>query len=625
LFMLQDLRKYTQGNAAKIFVGSIVVSFAFFGIESILPKGGGNEIAKVNGEEIYPQQLQQALDTQKRRLMAMMGDKLDPAMLDDEHLRPQTLEALINRTLVMQATAAMKLVISEREIGTVVGSMQQFQADGAFSPDVYKSVLASAGYTPSYFKQSLRDDLLFNQLRSGLVGSDFVTPLELELNTRVISEQRDLRYFTLPIEKFAPVSPVTEAQIETYYTAHQDDFRTQESVDIDYIELALDDFRQPVEETAIQDAYELTKQQAEFKTQNRVSHILFESGAETDVKQRIKKAQEKLSTGVPFADVAKEFSQDVGSADKGGDLGYSNGDTFPEPMEAAIAKLEPGIVSEPIETEAGTHLILVTERKLGEEPKFEDIREQLQKKIQEDAARIVLLRAVESLKDLAFNAEDLGYPAKELHLAVKQADTVTRTQNEGLFSNPALLTAAFSDEVMSAGNNSEVIELGGDKFVVLRVRNHHAPEVKPLLAVRDEVVTAVKQNMARAAIAAEADVALGKLRSGLAIDQFASSHGYPLQLELGVDRRNTKVPPEVLRRVFELPTPAAGTTAKDFVVAPTGDVVIVELLRVNAGEYKVLADVEKQQLLQMLSGESDRLTNDELQRGLRDRAEVTVL
>jgi len=122
--MLQDLRKYTQGNAAKIFVGSIVISFAFFGIESILPKGGGNEIATVNGEEIYPQQLQQALDTQKRRLMAMMGEKLDPAMLDDEHLRPQAIEALINRKLVMQATAAMKLAISEREIGTVVGSNQ---------------------------------------------------------------------------------------------------------------------------------------------------------------------------------------------------------------------------------------------------------------------------------------------------------------------------------------------------------------------------------------------------------------------------------------------------------------------------------------------------------------------
>ncbi len=305
----------------------------------------------------------------------------------------------------------------------------------------------------------------------------------------------------------------------------------------------------------------MLQQEAQFKTQNRVSHILFESGDETNVKQRIEQAQAKLSAGVAFADVAKEFSQDVGSADKGGDLGYSSGDTFPEPMEAAIAKLQPGVVSGPVETEAGTHLILVTERKKGEQPSLEDMRQQLQEKIQADEARIVLLRTVESLKDLAFNAEDLGYPAKELNLVVKQVDAVTRTQNEGLFSNPALVEAAFSEEVMASGNNSEVIELEGDKFVVLRVRNHNVPEVKPLSSVRDEVVAAVAGETARAAIAAESDGALEQLRSGLAMDQFAGSQGYPLQVELGVDRRNTKVPPEVLRRIFELPPPEPDRTA----------------------------------------------------------------
>ena len=116
--MLQNIRKYTQGTTAKIVVGLIVISFAFFGIESILLNGGGNEIAEVNGDPIYPEELQQALDTQKRRLVAMMGEKIDPAMLDDDRLRPQALEALINRKLLMQSAAAMKLAISEREIGT---------------------------------------------------------------------------------------------------------------------------------------------------------------------------------------------------------------------------------------------------------------------------------------------------------------------------------------------------------------------------------------------------------------------------------------------------------------------------------------------------------------------------
>ena len=159
-------------------------------------------------------------------------------------------------------------------------------------------------------------------------------------------------------------------------------------------------------------------------------------------------------------------------------------------------------------------MILVTERKNGEQPSLEDMRQQLQEKIQTDEARIVLLRTAESLKDLAFNAEDLGYPAKELNLVVKQVDAVTRTQNQGLFSNPALIEAAFSEEVMASGNNSEVIELEGDKFVVLRVRNHNVPEVKPLLSVRDEVVAAVAGETARAAVAAESDSGSGAITLG---------------------------------------------------------------------------------------------------------------
>jgi len=621
--MLQDIRQHIQGPAAKVVVGLIVVSFAFFGIESILVDGGGNKIAEVNGESIYPQELQQAMDTQKRRLMALMGDNLDPSLLEDDNLQPQAMESLINRKLLMQSAADLKLAISEQEIGALVGSMQQFQVDGVFSADLYKSVLAGAGYSPAYFKQSLHDDMLLNQLRSGLAGTEFVTPVEHELNARVILEQRDLRYFTIPIEKFTMTSSVTEAQIDEYYAAHLDDFRTEESVDLDYLELRLDDFRQPVEESAILEAYELSKQDAQYKTQNRVSHILFEPG--DAINQRISKAQEKLAAGVAFAAVAQELSQDVGSADKGGDLGYSSGDTFPEAMEAVIAQLEPGVVSGPIETDAGTHLIVVTERKKGEQPALDDVRQQLQEKIQAEEARVALLRTVESLKDLAFNAEDLNYPAKELGLKIKQADKVIRTQNEGLFSNKALAEAAFSEDALSSGNNSEVIEYAADQFVVLHVGKHNTPEQKPLAAVKEEIVAAIRGDMTRAAIIAEANLALEKMRSGLDADQFAKSQGYPLQAEVGIDRRNSTVPPEVLRRAFDLAAPAADKTATDFVIAPNGDAVVIELMRVNPGEYKALSVADKEQLQQMLNSESGSLVNDEFQRGLRERADVSVL
>tara|TARA_B110000503_G_scaffold32105_2_gene52130 strand:+ start:21920 stop:23791 length:1872 start_codon:yes stop_codon:yes gene_type:complete len=623
--MLQDIRKHVQGTAAKIVVGLIVISFSFFGIESILVGGGGNEIAEVNGEPIYPQQLQQALDTQKRRLISMMGDNLDPSMLDDERLGQQALEALINRELLMQSARDMGLVISDPEIGAVVASMEQFQVDGVFSPEVYRSVLSSAGYTPSYFKVSLSDDMLAGQLRSGIAGSEFVTQAELETNTQVISELRDLRFFSIPRENFSTASQITEDQIEAYYNAHQDSFRTPESVDLDYLELTLKQFRQPVEESAVREAYELAKQDASFQSQNRVSHILFEEGAQDDLTRRIALAQTELDSGVAFAEVAKEFSDDIGSADKGGDLGYTSGDTFPESMETVIAQLEPGVVSAPVTTDAGTHLILVTERKAGEVISLKEMRKQLSDTIQADEARIVLLRTVESLKDLSFNAEDLGYPAKELGLTVKQANAVTRTQNKGLFSNLVLVEAAFSEEVLEAGNNSEVLELPGNKFVVVSVRRYNEPDVKPLAAIRAEVLAAVVEETTRTAVVAEAAQVLKQLRAGVPLAQLTESQGYQMQVELGVNRRNTIVMSEVLRRVFELPAPGAESLSADYVLAPNGDAVVVELLQVDTGDYGSLPDAEQAQLQQALSGEFGGLIDNEFQRGLRERAKITVL
>jgi peptidyl-prolyl cis-trans isomerase D len=623
--MLQDIRQSTKGTAAKIVVGLIVITFAFFGIESILVGGGDNEIAKVNGEEIYPQELQQSIDTQRRRLISAMGENLDPAMLEEDRLRGPALEALINRRLLKQSAQEMDLSISEQEIGAVVVGMEQFQADGTFSPEVYKSVLSTAGFTPGSFKQSLYDDMLVNQLRGGIAGTEFVTSAELELGGRVILESRDVHYFIIPLEKFASDSPISEAGIEGYYVEHETDYQTQEVVDIDYIELSVDDFRAPVEESAILEAYELAKNEAQYLTQNRVSHILFESGA-ADQADQVVLAQERLAGGVPFAEVAMELSQDVGSSSRGGDLGFSSGDAFPLEMEVVIAKLEPGVVSQPVETDAGIHLLLVTERKGGEEPRLDEIREQLKDSIQTDEARIVLLRSVESLKDLSFNAEDLSYPASELTLDVQQIDAVARFQDEGLFSNTSLLKAAFSEDVLVEGHNSDVIELPEDRFVVMRVRKHHLPELLPLATVRDEIVVAVQEKIARAAVAAEADRALAQMRTGVTMEQFTDTENYERQVELGVDRRNNIVPIEVLRRAFEMPAQSAeDMSTADYVEAQNGDAIVIELVRVNEGDVGAITDIERQQLKQLLGSESGSLVDKEFQQSLQDHADITVL
>jgi peptidyl-prolyl cis-trans isomerase D len=626
--MLQDIRKSTQGPAVKIIIGLIVISFAAFGIESILLGGGGNSVAEVNGEEVSAFELQQAVNTAKRRLISMMGDNLDPAMLDDERLTPQALDGLISRKLELQAAQDLGLAISEQQIGAVVGGMEEFQIDGKFSPELYTSLLSESGYTPAYFKQSLTGDLVIGQLRSGLAGSDFATPSELGATARIVAEQRDIRYLTIPVDRFRQETEVGDEEVAAYYEANRDNFMTAETVSLDYIELRPEDFYQPVDESALREAYELEKNSYAYATENRVSHILFEEreGESAEEQQaRVEAARDALDAGTEFAEVAGQYSDDVGSASAGGDLGFSSGDAFPEAMEEAIAALEVGAVSEPVETEAGIHLILVTERREGEAPDFDQLRSQLESRLQEDEAIVELLRVVESLRDLSFNSEDLSAPAEELDLTVERSEPVTRNEPEGLFSSPALLEAAFSEEVLDNGHNSEVIELAGQHFVVLRVHTHNLPEVRPLDEVRDDIAARISEEMSRDAVRVEAERLLAELRDGASVESLANERGLEWQVELGADRGNPNVPPQVLARAFQLPRPGEAGSQVDYALLPGGDAVVIELSRVSAGGIDSMNAADRERLAQQLRSEYGGLLDAEYRNGLRASAEINVM
>lgn len=626
--MLQDIRANAQGTAAKIIVGVIVLAFALFGVESILLGGGGNSVAEVNGEEITPQELQQAINNQKRQLIAMMGDDIDPALLDDQRLSGQVMETLIQRKLLVQAAGDMDMTISDQQLGAVIASMEQFQVDGQFSPDYYRAALSNAGFTPASFKQTLLQDMIAGQVRSGLAGSEFVTPAEMDLNARIAGEQRDLRYLTIPLAGVMVAQGVSDEDVAAYYEANTNDFLAPEAVELDFIELKTADFVEPVDESLLQDAYQAELQGAQYQTESAVSHILFERAddeAEDAFNERVAAVQARIAAGEDFATLAGEYSDDIGSRNFGGELGYTSGDTFPEEMEQAISELEVGQVSDAVTTEAGVHLILLTDRRDGEPPSFEDMRVKLEQQVASSEARVVLMRTVETLKDLAFNADNLKEPAAELGLTLQSSDKVGRNQAEGLFSSAALQAAAFDDDVLNAGYNSDVIELDPDHWLVLRVREYHPANVQPLEEVRAEIVTALTEQLARETIIAAAESAVSSLRGGESVEAYANAQGYEWQVELGADRRNLAVPAEILAAAFGLAAPAEGTSAVDYVLTNTGDALVFELDRVAPGDLESLPLAEQGALEQMVSNEYSQVIDSEYRKGLRERADVTVL
>ena len=574
-------------------------------------------------------ELQQAVDTQRRQLIAMMGDNLDPAMLDDQRISAQALEGIVSRKLLMQSAHDMGLTVSEAELGAVIAGMEQFQLDGNFSPEMYKSLLASAGFTPASFKSALRDDLILGQVRAGLAGSDFATPAELALTARVVAEQRDVRYLTLPLAPYLDAVEVSEEDLEAFYRENEASFMTPESVVLDYVELTLDDFREPVEEAAIEEEYRIQLDSYQYQTENRVSHILLQRGSdesEADFAARIATVQDELAAGKSFADVAAERSDDVGSAGNGGDLGFSAGDAFPPEMEEAVAALEVDTVSAPVETDAGTHILMVTERRDSEAPSLAELRPELEAGLQEREARVALLLAVEELRDIAFTADSLRAPAQELGLEVLRTEPMTREQRDGPLAEPSVLRAAFSEDVLELGHNSEVLELGGDRFVAVHVHEHNKPTLEPLDAVREEIARSITRERAREALESAAAEAVAELTAGeQSIEALAARENVEWQVELGAQRDSRVLPPAVLQRAFSLPAPGDDNPVADYVIDASGDARVVQLVRVQAGALASLDAEQQRGLRQRIGSEFGALLQVEHEQGLRAAADISVL
>ena len=624
--MLQSMRQGAQSTTAKIIIGLIVLSFAAFGLETLLPGGAGTSVAEVNGEEISPFVLQEAVTQQKRQLISILGEDIDPALLDDERLQPRALESLIQRALLLQTASKLNLVASDAQIAKSITTIDAFQLNGSFSPEAYKSVLANAGYTPERFRRVQAEDIVLTQLQTALSETEFVTQQELSAMANLLAEERDVRYLVIPEGTLVENSALSESALQTYYETYQADFFKPEQVVVDYILLTPDDFREPVDEDLIRQQYESVRDEYTVTTQSRVSHILLiprEEESEGDFARRVADVSERLDRLEDFSALAEEVSDDIGSASLGGELGFTDGTAFPEEMEAAIAALqEPGEVSAAVITDAGTHFIRLDERIAGETVSFDDVREELRSSIESAEAERALLVKVEELRDLVFNAPDLNGPAETIGGAVARSEAFSRESGSGLFSEDALRQMAFSDDVLNARNNSEVVELSGRRFAVLRINEVKPAQVAPILEVEAEIRERLRTELAAEALADLQARAEQNLSDGASLEEVAASLGLEWRVELATTRLASQLPRPVLEAAFAMP---AGEAAALRAVAVPGDgYAIVQLARVTPGSVNSLTQTEADSLLNRRNAEQQRLSFGEYLKYQRDVADIVI-
>ena len=599
--MLQNIRDNSQGWIAKTIIGVIVALMALTGFDAIFKATThNNEAAKVNGEQISQNELSQAVDMQRRQLMQQLGKDFDASLLDEKMLRESALKGLIDRKLLLQGAESSKFAFSEAALDQVILQTPEFQVDGKFSPERFDQVIRQLGYSRLQFRQMLAQEMLIGQLRAGVAGSGFVTDAQVLAFARLEKQTRD--FASLNIKADPAAVKLTDDEVKAYYDEHAKEFMTPDQVVIDYLELKKASFfdQVSVKDEDLQAAYQ--KETANLSEQRRAAHILIEVNdktTEAQAKAKIEEIQARLAKGDKFEALAKEFSQDPGSANNGGDLGYAGPGVYDPAFEKALYSLAKDQVSAPVRTDFGFHLIKLLGVEAPEVPTFASLKDKLTRELKAQQVEQRFVEATKQLEDSSFEASDLAQPAQDLKLTVHTSKPFGREGGEGVTANRAVVTAAFSPEVLDEGANSTAIELDPETVIVLRAKEHLKPAQLPLESVAGPIREQLTKEHASAAAKTKADELIASLRAGKTpLDKAIDGQNW--KVTAGATRAQEGVDPTVLQALFRMPKPVAkDKPAFSSVTLPDGSLMIVRLNSVN--EAATPTEEEKAQYRRFLA------------------------
>ncbi|PYC24521.1 peptidylprolyl isomerase [Aquipseudomonas alcaligenes] len=614
--MLQNIRDNSQGWIAKTIIGLIVMLMAFTGFDAIVQStSNSRNAAEVNGEEITLDSLNAAVDMQRRQLIQQFGKDFDASLLDDKLLRNAALDSLVERTLLLQGAKDAGMAVSDAALDQMIVQLPVFQVEGKFDAARFDQVLQQQGFTRMQFRERLKQDVLISQLQAALAGSNFVTDAELDAFVRLDKQTRDFASLTLPADSQA--IELTDEEVKAYYDEHADQFMSVEQVVIEYVELKKEAFFAQAEasDEELQALYQ--KEIANLAEQRHAAHILLEVNdkqSDEQAKAKLEEAAKRLQAGEDFAVLAKELSQDPGSADNGGDLGFAGPGVYDPEFEKALYALNKGEVSAPVRSEFGWHLIKLLDVQAPEVPSFDSLKAKLEREIKAQQVEQRFVEAAKDLEEASFEASDLAQPAQELGLQVQTSGAFGREGGEGVAANRQVVQAAFSPEVLEDGANSGAIELDPDTTLVLRVKEHKKPTLLPLETVAAGIRDTLARKKAGEAAKAEGEALLAQLREG-------GASGKEWKVVEAATRSQEGVEPVVLQALFRMAKPADGKPSYAGVTLNNGDYVVLRLDGVGQAKAELSAE-EKTSYRRFLASRAGQQDFAAYREQLKEQADI---
>ena len=508
----------------QIILALMILPFALWGVDSYRKSGGGEAVATVAGEKIHRQEFENALRQQQDRIREAMGGRVDPAMLDKPEIRQSVLEGLVNQRLLEGQAKAAGLTVTDEQLAQVIGGIEAFQKDGKFDKQRYEALLRSKNMTPSMFESNVQQELAVRQLVDAYAASGYAPESTADRLVRMNGQTRMVSLSLVAADSFRKQASVDDAAVKAYYEKNTAEFQLPEQARVEYVLLSANALLPQVAagDDEIKAYYEEHKQEFGAQEQRQAAHILIAvpaQAAEADKQAARDKAEKILQqlkqSPARFAELAKQYSQDPGSANNGGDLGLFGRGMMVKPFEDAAFQLKPGEISGLVQSDFGFHIIKLLAVKPAKAQPLEAVKGEIALKLKQQKAGDKFAELAEKFSDAVYTQSDSLKPAAEL---VKAPVQQSIWLNKGMAGVPPwtdkALQAVFSKEVLKDKRNSAAVEVAPNSLLSVRLLEYKPASARPLAEVSDSIRQKLQFQKAQELANAQGKTMLEQLQRG---------------------------------------------------------------------------------------------------------------
>ncbi|WP_193049376.1 SurA N-terminal domain-containing protein [Pseudoalteromonas undina] len=603
--MLEKIREGSQGPVAKVILGAVILSFALAGIGSYLGQTTEQPVAEVNGIKISQTEFSRAFQNERSRLEQQFGEYFTQIAADPTYMaqiRQGVIDRLVQQELQSQLATELGLRVSDESIRQTILELPYFKIGDQFNNDRYLQVIRQMNFQPDSFREYLRDDMTRSQLVSAVAGTDFALQNELKSAIALQQQTRSIDYLVIDKQAMQADVDVTDQEVADYYELNAGQFLSPELISVNYIELDADDIDvASVSEDDVKAYYEQSKAQYVEPEKRRVSHILIDNSEDDDAaKAKAESLLAQLNAGADFAELAETSSDDIVSAEMGGDLEWIERDVMEPAFEdAAFALQNKGDYSDVVASEFGYHIIKLTDLQTQQVKPFDEVKADLRAELEQAEKVDAFYEKQTEMGALAFEvADSLEDAAIAGGVEVKSTALVNRNALPAPLNNPAVTTAIFSPDVLEDRLNSEVIEVGDEHVVVVRINEYQPAATKDLAAVSEQIKATLIAQKASELAKEKATSLLAQVQSGKSLNDVASEQSIEVRQEAALTRQAYSVSPAIVQHAFKMAHPSDAPVV-DKVTLQNGDAAIVALKSVTNAKLEGELDPQQKQNITM--------------------------